>query len=173
MNGRRRRRLDAAPSILASAEPSIPHSDGTDCCIDVADVQNVNLIPLIVTFASLRRRRAVFPTSSRPTPDFHRPVPESHFLTEVSGLDHPPPINIRPSSSTTSAAIDALRRGAVEKKKGVFPSGNATGPSKKLGGSLQMSRERRSITGVKRGSGEVVFPFNEAGKQLIDLRQLL
>lgn len=123
MNGRRRRRLDAAPSILASAEPSIPHSDGTDCCIDVADVQNVNLIPLIVTFASLRRRRAVFPTSSRPTPDFHRPVPESHFLTEVSGLDQPPPVNVRPSSSTTSAAIDALRRGAAEKKKAFSPPG--------------------------------------------------
>lgn len=91
LNGRRRQRLDAVSSILASAEQSIPHLDETDCCIDVVDVQNVNLIHLIVTFASVDRHRAIFPTSPscvfKADADFHRPIPESNFLTEVSGLD--------------------------------------------------------------------------------------
>lgn len=57
--------LDAASSILATAKRSIPHSDETGTkpivVIDVVDVQNVNLIHLIVTFASANQHRAVFP----------------------------------------------------------------------------------------------------------------
>lgn len=49
--------LDAASSILASVKRSIPHLEETGTkpivAIDVVDVQNVNLIPLIVTFASV------------------------------------------------------------------------------------------------------------------------
>lgn len=69
----------------------MPHLDGTDCCIDVVDVQNVNLIHLIVAFASVNQRCAIFPTSPsrifKAHTDFHRLISEGDFLTEVPGLE--------------------------------------------------------------------------------------
>lgn len=73
--------LDAASSILASVKRSIPHLDETGTkpivAIDVVDVQNVNLIPLIVTFASVNEHVLFF---RAPFCVFHRPDSEPNFL---------------------------------------------------------------------------------------------
>lgn len=132
MNGPR---LDAASSILASANRSIPRLDETaptDCCIDVVDVQNVNLIPLIVTFASVNQRRAIFPTSpSWANADVHRPIAEPHFLTELRGL------GARSEPGSTSVPPPQERAPPSLPKK-AFSSGqraaDAIGPSKSSAG---------------------------------------
>lgn len=160
--------LRAASSILASGKRSIPHLDETGpepiVAIDVVDVQNVNLIPLIVTFASVNQHRAVFPGSVLRFPStrrggliFPRFGPSS--ADQQPSTPPPPPQKQAPSSTCSNGGASEERRFSPGQR-----AADAVGPSKDSAGvslRLQMSRDPESITPIALNDGgeKLCFPL--------------